>query len=309
MSQRIQKIIGDLDLSSKKVIEIGALDSPMFTRDNYNVRYIDYASTENLKANHIDNPFVRDKDIVDVDVVWSPGHGDLSALLDDEVDFVFASHVIEHVPDLVTWFKEIAKIIRIGGVFSLIVPDRNKTFDCLRVDSNTAEVIDAYVRKITRPTYKHIFEYYADHAADETGGLFPDGDNTKARRVHTLQESYDKVMESYNNGSYIDSHCWVFTSPGLLGIMMDLMELGLFDFKVKEVYQTEDMEIDFFLTLEKINIKDGESSKEIQIQSAKKHLNQFPVVNSRKSSNAYSLQNKFKFKVKRLLGAIIKKNI
>lgn len=277
MLSRMEKITGNEDLSHFNIIEIGALDSPVFTRPEYQVQYIDYASTDSLRKNHVNNPFVSEDKIVDVDYVWSPGLGELSDCVVGEVDFVFASHVIEHVPDLVTWFRQIAGIIKTGGKFVLIVPDMNKTFDCLRPLTNTAEVIDAYVRKVTRPTYKHIFEYYADHAADKNGGLFADGNHKDARRVHSLQQSFEKVMESFENNSYIDAHCWVLTPGSLLKNFADLVELGLFDFKINNVYMTEDMEIDFIISLEKIDVKNDISAKALQINSFSDAMNMLDI--------------------------------
>ena len=81
-------------------LEIGALHAPTLLKSEHDVLYVDYASTEVVKANQFD-PSVNKVDIVDVDIVW--GDRPLRQAAGRTVDFVVASHVIEHVPDLVGW--------------------------------------------------------------------------------------------------------------------------------------------------------------------------------------------------------------
>ncbi len=50
-------------------------------------------------------------------------------------DLLVASHVIEHVPDLITWLREIASVLKPTGQARLAIPDRRYTFDLLRVET------------------------------------------------------------------------------------------------------------------------------------------------------------------------------
>ena len=71
-------------------------------------------------------------DILPIDVVL----GDRSiaeALVDHpKFDYVVGSHVIEQIPDLVSWFTDVHSILKPDGPFRLAIPDRRFTFDYLR---------------------------------------------------------------------------------------------------------------------------------------------------------------------------------
>ena len=61
-------------------------------------------------------------------------YGDLCGLpfRDDSLDYVVASHVIEHVANPVKALWECARVVRHGGMVYLVVPDRRFTFDHTR---------------------------------------------------------------------------------------------------------------------------------------------------------------------------------
>ncbi|MPW20588.1 methyltransferase domain-containing protein [Paraburkholderia sp. CNPSo 3157] len=76
------------------------------------------------------NPSVDVDKIVETDAIW--GKRTLAETLKRPVDFIVASHVIEHVPDLITWLRELSHALRPGGQVRLAIPDKRFTFDLLR---------------------------------------------------------------------------------------------------------------------------------------------------------------------------------
>ena len=70
----------------------------------------------------------------------APGHE--LPLEDDSVDFVLASHVIEHVPDPIAALLEWARVAR-RYVF-LVVPHRDRTFDRDRPLTPLAELVERH---------------------------------------------------------------------------------------------------------------------------------------------------------------------
>ena len=141
--------IGELiDLDTMHGIEIGALHSPRLPRGHPNVTYLDHATREELIAKYADNPDAGPQadGLVPVDHVWQPGMRLIDAVGDAApLDFVIASHVIEHIPDPIGWLAQIAEILVDGGILALVVPDRRFTFDVNRPETTAAELIGAMV--------------------------------------------------------------------------------------------------------------------------------------------------------------------
>ena len=56
--------------------------------------------------------------------VWDPSKSYLDLVGDSRFQLVYASLVVEHVPDLVTFLNDVASILVAGGEFRLAVPDK-----------------------------------------------------------------------------------------------------------------------------------------------------------------------------------------
>ena len=80
---------------------------------------------------------------------------------DAPIDFVIASHVIEHIPDPVGWLAQIGEILTDRGLLVLVVPDRRFTFDVNRPETTAAELIDTMLRGCQTPTFQQTFSHEA----------------------------------------------------------------------------------------------------------------------------------------------------
>ena len=83
-------------------VEIGPLANPIVSRDDGRIIYVDHQNAEGLRQKYANNPDVAVMDIVDVDAIW--GSNTLQEAIGPgvAVDYVVASHVVEHVPDLIS---------------------------------------------------------------------------------------------------------------------------------------------------------------------------------------------------------------
>jgi SAM-dependent methyltransferase len=121
-------------LEGLKGIEIGAAAHNDFRVDALNVDR--YASMDTVYKRAERKVCGRAKP---VDIV-APGH-DLP-LQDDSVDFVLASHVLEHIPDPIAALREWVRVAREYVV--LIVPHRDRTFDRDRPLTPLSELIERH---------------------------------------------------------------------------------------------------------------------------------------------------------------------
>lgn len=194
-------------------------------------------------VDHLDQSALRDKYrthgldlalIEDVDRVWTGGP--LPALLSDVVPFswVVASHVAEHVPDLLRFLRESLEILEPDGRLVLALPDHRRCFDADRLPSGLAQVLDAWARGDTRPTAGSVAEHHLK-AVRKGGRLaWPAWWLGKARKIHTPGESRSLFDAALRDDRYRDVHVWCFTPDSFAGLVADLADLGLLQARVVE---------------------------------------------------------------------------
>jgi SAM-dependent methyltransferase len=132
-------------LAGLKGIEIGAAAHNDFRVDALNVDR--YGSMDTVFKRHEREMCGRAKA---VDIV-APGH-DLP-LTDKSVDFVLASHVLEHIPDPIAALREWVRVARDYVV--LIVPHRDRTFDRDRPLTPLSELIERHERGLSSEEDRH----------------------------------------------------------------------------------------------------------------------------------------------------------
>jgi SAM-dependent methyltransferase len=248
-------------------LEIGAANNPIIRSPR--CRYADYADTETLRARFRESAYHGTDSIVDVDYVWA-GSGPLQPIVGEQrFDFVIASHVIEHVPNPLGWFRGIAAVIRPGGVFNLAIPDQRFTFDLACPSSSLGELIEADLLNYSRPSARQIFDNcYYGKAVDpgEPWVRSVDPNLIPSYSANATQLAYVQAVESLE-GKYFDSHCWAFTPRSLLLLLRGACDLRLFDYLISDYHPTIEGEFEFFLNLEKPGLElTPDQLRDIQIQ-------------------------------------------
>jgi SAM-dependent methyltransferase len=250
---RRNKFLERIDPAVHRGLEIGAQDRPTITRAQGDIRYVDYASTEELRRLHANSPTINLQTLVDVDYIWGERSLQETIGTGEQFDYIIASHVIEHVPDLVTWLNELAAVLKPGGVLSLIVPDKRLTFDRLRRTTDVSEVIQAWFDRRRKPSLQQIFDHYARHAQVDTQKVWSQTiDDASLGRVHDDALCLNICREAHASGRYVDVHCWVFTPRSFFEILRTLIQLDLFAFRVTRFHAPVPGELDFFVTLERM---------------------------------------------------------
>ena len=159
---RRSAILGKLDIRRLRGLEIGPLHNPLVRKSDGVIFYVDHADTEFIKkANR--NPQFNNDDIVDIDIVW--GDRPLKELVPHPMDYVVASHVIEHVPDMIGWLMDLHGALTEDGLICLAIPDRRFTFDLRRPESTAGEMVEAYLLRVRRPPARHLFDQVSLQAA------------------------------------------------------------------------------------------------------------------------------------------------
>ncbi len=248
---RQEKLLSCIDRTRGRGFEIGALNNPILTKKNGEVAYVDYTRTEVLREKYAADPNVKVEEIVEVDTVW--GERSLYAALGRRFDYCIASHVIEHVPDLVTWLKEIAEALVEGGIASFAIPNKRYTFDYRRRLTEPADVIGAYLQRLRKPSARQIFDFHSQAVEIDSLAAWekPPGD-LEVKAIHTPQGALAVTREAAASDAYHDVHCWVFTPASFFRLLAGLSEIGLIDFEVAAFFDTGFGEAEFFVALRKL---------------------------------------------------------
>lgn len=232
---RAEKLLGGLDIANTSGLEIGALASPLLRPPHAKIRFVDHADQATLRIKYADDPNVPADEIVPVDAVC--GERKLAECFPGErFDYVIASHVIEHVPDVIGWFAESADVLRPDGRLILAIPDRRYSYDVQRRETTLADLIDAHLRGARRPTPGQVFDCKAhvvafDHTEAWSASAQPDLPKPFVSRAFALA----KAVES-RDGAYIDCHCSVFTARSLLQLLDGLLELEMLPYRLERFH-------------------------------------------------------------------------
>jgi SAM-dependent methyltransferase len=265
MLTRRAKLLSFINPYVNKGAEIGALDKPIVTPDMGFIKYIDYTTTEELKTICTNrNP----EKMVEVDYVWGDSSLDSILQRDLPLDYVIASHVVEHVPDFLGWLQEVYKILKPGGFLSLALPAKTQCFDYYRNETVTSDVIDSYIRNARKPSPKAIFDHLSLAVTNDNKLSWGGKPNeNKLKRTNSLKHAFEVAKEAYEQDVYKDTHCWTFTPQSLSNLLKDLIEMDLFGFKVAAYYAITRSE--FFITLESVELVDNPKIKSEQFASLK----------------------------------------
>ena len=188
--------------------------------------------------------------IEEVDYIWK-GEPFVSLVgKKNHYDWIIASHVIEHIPDTISFLKHCDSILKNDGKLSLVIPDKRFCFDYFLPLSSTGNIIDAFENKNIRPSSGQIFDAFANSVkkgneiawSKDFVGL-PD------TLIHNFSDAKRNIQEHKNNSEYVDVHCWRFVPSSFCLIISDLFNLNLTNFEIIQFYETEGCE--FYVTLAK----------------------------------------------------------
>ena len=250
---RSAKILCEIDRSAK-ILEVGPSYSPVVPKSaGWRSFSVDHSDAEELRRIYTGHG-VDVSRIEDVDFVWA--NGPMDAAIPAEhlgtFDACIASHVIEHMPDLVGFFASVSRLLTERGVVSLVVPDKRFCFDYFKPLSTTGDALEAHAERRTRHKRKSAFENAAYNVRSSDGiawGQQPLGTlSFSGTPLPAAFQAFERHQESAES-PYADLHSWYFTPSSFALVVTELGYLGLVDFSVGTRHGTEGCE--FFVTLRK----------------------------------------------------------
>lgn len=238
-----------LELRNRKILEIGPLDRPIVARANdRQVFYLDHCSTPQLKAKYESNPAIRQDGIVEVDFVSQDGSLSKAAIGDLSFDCIVASHVIEHVPNLVGWLSDCCAALTPGGALALVIPDRRYTFDHFRRTTPRAWIEAAHVGDYKRPGLDQVCDHFGNVAKIDTADVWAGRDVSQAPRHHDARW-LSAAIADWNAGAYIDCHSWVFEHDGFAELIGWISTRFSINLKLRKITPPVRGQLEFYAQL------------------------------------------------------------
>lgn len=245
-------------------VEIGPSHNPIAPkRAGYNVDIIDHADRAGLLEKYKNDPVNLDN-IEEVDFIWNGEKYSEITGHSRHYDWVIASHVVEHVPDLITFINDCDEILNNTGVLILAVPDSTHCFDYFRSVTSISRVIDAHIAGNKVHTVGTAIDHILNVCTMDgeiTWETLPDGE---FRFMGSLPEAKSLLENPVDETRYLDYHAWCFTPHSFRVLVEDLFNLGLT--RVRELAFIPTAGYEFFIILS----RNGEGPKKSRLQLLKK---------------------------------------
>ena len=221
-------------------LEIGPFDTPVFT-DAY-TDYADVLDSDGLRERAIE--LGRNPEGVP-EIRWVLPDGDHSQI-SGRYDLVVTSHAIEHTPDLVRHLQDVGRLLRPGGRYALIVPDRRYCFDHFLPATTVAQVLAAWNEHRRRHTLESLIEHRAMTTHNDPVRHWAGDHGAPSVTVDAVRE----LVRKYNDTTgYIDVHAWKFDPEGFLRVLESLGDLGLIPFEIERIHPTIRNTFEFFAVI------------------------------------------------------------
>lgn len=97
----------------------------------------------------------------------------LNVIPDGKYDFLLSSNNLEHVANPMKALREFARVVKVGGFLSIVVPNKDYTFDHNRKYTTFSHIMDDWMNNIGEDDLTHLEEITEKHDYDmdpECGG-------------------------------------------------------------------------------------------------------------------------------------------
>lgn len=161
----INRILLSANYIEGEGIEIGALNYPLVLKPGVKVKYLDRVSPDDHMA--ILDEFKRDE-IVNVEII-DDGET-MKTVANDSQDFVIANHFLEHCQNPILAIENMLRVVKLGGVLFLAIPDKRYTFDTNRALTTIDHLLKDYKEGPSWSEESHYYDFvkYTEHGFGKT---------------------------------------------------------------------------------------------------------------------------------------------
>ena len=220
---------------SARIVEVGASFRPLAAkRDGWNTCVVDHDTRTGLIEKYA-AATVEAEAIEEVDVLWQGGplHEAFPADRLGTFDALVASHVLEHMPDLIAFLDTSRRLVKDDGCLVFALPDKRWCFDFFRPVSLAGDVLLAHSQRRTRHCPATLFNEVAYavtlHGRPGWTAGEPAADVAFAHRLGLARQLFD---DTQRDTVYRDAHAWQFTPASFELLILDLSLAGACDWHI-----------------------------------------------------------------------------
>jgi len=248
---RKQKALAYVDLDGRG-LEIGPSYDPLLPKSSgARVETVDHADAAELIEKYRGYGVPPDKiaAIENVDHIWVDGSlvdvvGERGAF-----DYILASHVIEHMVDLIGFLQDCEALLHEGGALSLVIPDKRFCFDYLQPLTTVGTAVDGHHAGARVHPPGTVIDHFL-YGTQRGPGVIAWDRATQAPmtlQCADLDSCREVLGRARRQEEYIDVHRWRFTPTSFRLLLHDLRELGYHELTEVGAFDTDGFE--FFVTL------------------------------------------------------------
>ena len=223
---RREVLLKYIDLKNHLGLEIGPYDQPTVFKNETDIKYLDWKTREELISETHNAALIAD--IPETDILVR--NNNYSENLNLKFDYVIANHVIEHVPNLISWFESIANLLNPNGILFCALPDSKFTFDKFRPVTSFTHFVAEYIAEIKDIPLEH-------HVEVE---LLYDDAFIGIERTLEDKLNFERIKQVIQSGQHIGLHSHVFESSVFIEAQIKpLLFMGLVDFSVVDFVEAK----------------------------------------------------------------------
>lgn len=242
---------------NKRILEIGPLNRPIVCKTEFpNSFYADIRSTEEVKKLYSGNDYLETtgiavdcSTIVDIDYVLDETYKKTFQDV-EKFDYIVASHVLEHVDDIIGTLKDFTSILKPGAKVCIIYPDKRFCFDHFRESASFRDAFEVHsfgAEMNARMVLDFYFSVIAENSPlkfwhpEKIENMLPQNEFDKARQLY---------LEAKSGQRMDDVHYWPFTDITFVKFLYDCVRAKLLAFHCAEFYPSQENSQEFFVVLE-----------------------------------------------------------
>jgi SAM-dependent methyltransferase len=229
-------------------LEISPSYNPIVPKSSgRNIETLDHATAEELRHKYKDDPHVDISKIEDVDYVSGGGSIQQAIGKTRYYDYILASHLVEHLPDLLGFLKDCESLLKDDGVLVLAVPDKRFCFDVFQNLSSTGDLLQAHLEKRSRHSPGKLFDFIGYRAMRGPSIAWDSANRDPLAYEFNLDQAQSWFTTAQHSEEYVDIHAWRFTPSSFRLILHDLHQIGAIALREDKFHDT--IAFEFFLSL------------------------------------------------------------